>query len=325
MMESRSIPGSDLRSHSHSHSKSSAEAQPEPAFHIERGVTGYVVRGDGADVWRPTLDSALEVRDAMEPLKWRQRPLPRRTGRRSRPPGAVAYGPVQSRRFGRSLGVNLMRPGLTECSFRCVYCEYPRQHCLDPFGDWPTPAGVAMALERAFTRYRQLDSITISGCGEPTRHPQFSAVVGRVLYEARRAQPGVPVRILTNGERAFRPEVRAALDRLDERIVTLDADPERADRPRAHAPLGGIVQGISLLRDFTAQSCFFDGAVSNVGDAAVRRWAELVGELCPRSVQIFTLSRRPAAVDVRPVRAEQLEEIACVLRARTGIEGVVFG
>jgi wyosine [tRNA(Phe)-imidazoG37] synthetase (radical SAM superfamily) len=324
MMESRSIRGSDLQPDSQHHSKSRAKPHPEPAFRIERGVTGYVVRGDHAEVWRPTLDSALEVRDAMEPLKWQRLPLPSRTGRHSRPPGAVAYGPVQSRRFGRSLGINLMRPGVTECAFRCVYCEYPRQSCPDPFGDWPTPAGVAMALERAFTRFRQLDSITISGCGEPTRHPQFSTVVGGVLYVARRAQPGVPVRILTNGERAFRPEIRTALDRLDERIVTLDAAPESADRPSARAPLGGIVQGISLLRDFTAQSCFFDGAVSNVGDAAVRDWAELVGELRPRSVQIFTLSRRPAVVDVRPISADQLEEIACLLRARTGIEGVVF-
>jgi wyosine [tRNA(Phe)-imidazoG37] synthetase (radical SAM superfamily) len=324
MKESRSTGGSDPQSYSHFDSESRASAQSEPVFGIERGVTGYIVRGDDASVWRPTLGSALEVRDAMEPLKSQRRPLPRPPGRRSRPPGAVVYGPVQSRRFGRSLGVNLMRPGLTECAFRCVYCEYPRQSCPDPLGDWPTPAGVAMALERAFTRFRQLDSITISGCGEPTRHPQFSTVVGGVLYVARRAQPGVPVRILTNGERAFRPEVRTALDRLDERIVTLDAAPESADRPSARAPLGGIVQGISLLRDFTAQSCFFDGAVSNVGDAAVRDWAELVGELRPRSVQIFTLSRRPAAVDVQPVAPDQLEEIACVLRARTGIEGVVF-
>lgn len=323
MVESGSIRGSDLPSRS-SQANPRAAARPGPAYHVERGVTGYVVRGDHTCAWRPTLDSARELRDALQPPAGRRRPLPPLRGRPSRPPGAVVYGPVQSRRFGRSLGINLMRPGRTECAFRCVYCEYPRQTCRDPFGDWPTPAGVAMALARAFARYRQLDSITISGCGEPTRHPRFAVVVGRVLYEARRAQPGVPVRILTNGETTHRPEIRAALDRLDERVVTLDADPERSDRPDVAAPLGGIVQGVSLLRDFTAQSCFFDGAVSNVGERAVRDWADLVGELQPRSVQIFTLSRRSATIDARPVSVDQLEEIACVLRARTGIEGAVF-
>jgi wyosine [tRNA(Phe)-imidazoG37] synthetase (radical SAM superfamily) len=236
----------------------------------------------------------------------------------------VVYGPVRSRRFGRSLGINLARPDRTECAFRCVYCEYPRQVCPEAWGEWPTPAAVETALRRGLALSRQLDSITVSGSGEPTRHPRFAEVVGRVLYEARRAQPGIPVRILTNGERAVRPEVRAALDRLDERVVTLDADPECADRPAAGAPLGGIVQGIAQLRDFTAQSCFFDGDVSNVGDAAVLDWADLLGELGPRSVQIFTLSRPPAEGDVRPVPIGRLEEFARTLRERTGLEGVVF-
>ena len=297
----------------------------DPPLRIERAPAGYVVRGGDVRVWKSSFDEAVRAREVLEGPGWVRRPLPRPPGRCSRPPGAVIYGPLESRRLGRSLGVNLMRPGRTVCSFRCVYCEYPRQHCPDAFGDWPTPAGVEEALARALRGCGPLDSITISGSGEPTEHPEFGAIVRRIAGEARRARPGVPVRILTNGANVVRPEVRAALDRLDERIVILDADAKRVDRPDRRSPLGGIVQGLSLLRDFTAQSCFFDGPVSNMGDAAVREWADLLGELRPRCVQIFTLSRRPAVVDVRPVSGARLEEIACVLRARTGIEGAVFG
>jgi wyosine [tRNA(Phe)-imidazoG37] synthetase (radical SAM superfamily) len=296
----------------------------DPQLRIERAPAGYVVRGEDVHVFRSTLDEARATREILESRGREYRPLSRLPGRRSRQPGAVIYGPVRSRRLGRSLGINLMRPGRTVCSFRCVYCEYPRQQCPYPFGDWPTSGGVTKALARAVRGCGPLDSITIAGVGEPTEHPEFEAVVGAILDEAQCLCPRVPLRILTNGANAVRPEVRRALDRLDERIVTVDAAAERVDRPDTHTPLGGIIQGVSLLREFTAQSCFFGGAVSNVGDDAVSEWADLLGEMRPRGVQVFTLARRSATLDARPVSGAQLEEIACVLRERTGIEGVVF-
>jgi wyosine [tRNA(Phe)-imidazoG37] synthetase (radical SAM superfamily) len=246
-----------------------------------------------------------------------------------RPPGAVIYGPLLSRRLGRSLGINLMRPGRTVCSFRCVYCETPRRQCPRPsdswaFADWPTALDVARALALALPGCGPLDSITISGTGEPTEHPDFEAVADSVLRVARRLRRGVPVRILTNGANTVRPTVRRALDRLDERIVIVDADPQHVDRPDPRSPLGGIVQGVSRLRDFTAQSCFVGGAVPNVGEEAVSRWIELLDEMRPRSVQIFTISRRPAQGGARPVSTERLHEIAHALRRRTGIESRVF-
>lgn len=250
---------------------------------------------------------------------------PRVLLRRSRPPGAVVYGPLASRRLGRSLGVNLTPPGCRACNFDCVYCEVPRQAWGEPNGVWwPTPARISEALEIALARSGRLDSITISGAGEPTLHPRFGAAVGAVLSQVRRARPRVPVRILTNGTGAVRPEVRAALDLLDECIVTLDADPEEVNRPQAPAPLGGVIQGVSLLRRVTLQSCFVDGEISNSGDAAVREWADLAGELRPARVQIYTLNRKPAAHDVWPVPLDRLRQIASVLRAQTGIRARVF-
>jgi len=267
----------------------------------------------------------VESRTIASPAPRSRHPLrPAIRGRISRPPGWLVYGPLESRRLGRSLGINLARPGHTSCSFRCVYCEFPREECCDAYAEWPTPSAVGSALAGALSRCGRLDSITISGSGEPTEHPQLAAVVSQVMGEARRARPGVPVRILTNGATAVRPEVRRALGRLDERIVTLDAGAKEVDQPEARSPLGGVLYGISLLRSITVQSCFIDGAVSNVGDETVCEWADILGELRPQAVQVFTMSRRPAALDVRPVSVAQLDEIAGVLRERTGIEAQVF-
>lgn len=260
----------------------------------------------------------------MERMERMHSPLAPLSGRRSRVPGSVIYGPIESRRLGRSLGINLMRPGRTVCAFRCVYCEYPRQTCPEPFGEWPTPRGVMAALGRELRTCGPLDSITISGAGEPTDHPDFEVVVGAILGEARRQRPHVPVRILTNGANVTRAHVRRALDRLDERIVMVDAAAEKVDRPDARSPLGGIIQGVALLRDFTAQSCFFDGEISNVDEEAVREWTDRLGEMQPRRVQIFTPCRPPASFQLRPVPRAQLEEIARVLWQRTGIESSVY-
>jgi len=225
------------------------------------------------------------------------------------------YGPVPSRRLGRSLGVDLTPPSRPACNFDCVYC--PATRCEGP-GGWPSPGEVASALANALPRVGPLDSITISGRGEPTLHPRFGAVVSSVVSEARRGT-GVPVRILSNGSRAVDPVVRRALDLLDERIVKLDAAPERVERPAASAPFGAMLHAWTLLRDFTLQSCFIEGDVSNVDEESLSRWLELVAELRPRGVHVHTIDQPGRVAGVRAVAPERLREIAERVRAQAGV------
>jgi wyosine [tRNA(Phe)-imidazoG37] synthetase (radical SAM superfamily) len=297
---------------------------PAPRWRVERAPLGYWVLGDGLTIWEATLDEAVERREELEWPGWRYAPLPPPPGLPSTPFAGVVYGPLASRRLGRSLGVNLLPAGRRVCSFACAYCEFSREPERGSRARWPTPDDVAAALGEALSRVGPIDSITISGHGEPTLHPRFDAAVSAILGEAQRAGPQTPVRILTNGSRAVLAHVRRALDRLDERIVKLDADAERVNRPARDAPLGALLHALSLLRDVTLQSCFVDGAISNVGGGAVREWADLVAELEPRGVQIYTLDRPAAQADVRPVSAARLEEIAALLRSRTGIEAEVY-
>src|SRR5574337_1115413 len=98
----------------------------------------------------------------------------------------LVYGPLHSRRLGRSLGVNLLGTGAKRCSFNCRYCQcgwtaQPIRQVTDSLTDLPTGDQVAEALE---TRLRQLrhervaiDVITFSGNGEPTLHPELQAIV----------------------------------------------------------------------------------------------------------------------------------------------------
>lgn len=229
----------------------------------------------------------------------------------------IVYGPMRSRRLGRSLGIDITPAGCRVCNFQCVYCLYPRQ-AGGRRPRWPTPEQVAACLRAALPRAGALDSITISGHGEPTLHPRFPEVVDAILGEARRQQPEVPVRILTNGSGAVFPAIRAALDRLDERIVKLDAEPEGTSGRKSG--YGAILFGLLGLRDVTLQSCFFEGSGSNSGDESIEEWAALVAEVQPRAVQIYTIDRDPAQSDARPLAQARLARIAQRLKARTGIE-----
>jgi wyosine [tRNA(Phe)-imidazoG37] synthetase (radical SAM superfamily) len=295
---------------------------PSPRFRIERAPAGYRVIGPDLLIWEPSLGEAEERRAELEVGWWRHAAAPP-AARAEDDAESLVYGPVASRRLGRSLGVNLTPAGCRLCTFDCVYCAWGGLPRSTAGASWPAPREIAAALAEALARVGPLDSITLSGHGEPTLHPRFPEVVAAVLELARAVRPGVAVRILTNASHAMRPEIRAALDRLDERIVKLDADAERVERPGRRQPLGALLAGLALLRDVTLQACFVEGEAANTGERSVFEWVELVAELAPRAVQIYTIDRQPAQAGILPAGAARLEEIACALRARTGIEASV--
>ncbi|MGN1210019.1 MAG: radical SAM protein, partial [Duodenibacillus sp.] len=91
------------------------------------------------------------------------------------------FGPVQSRRLGRSLGINLLPADGKLCSFDCVYCECGLNGERVPREKMPSRACVASELERTLSAMRDkgetLDALTFAGNGEPTGHPEFLAIV----------------------------------------------------------------------------------------------------------------------------------------------------
>jgi len=294
------------------------QARP-PRYRVERSPQGYRVVGPALLIWEPSLGEALGRRDEIEGGAVHHAPGREPVGAAHFAAGSV-YGPIESRRLGRSLGISLTPPGRRVCDLDCVYCAWGGHAAVSPEpAPWPRPSEIAAALSRALPCAGRLDSITISGFGEPTLHPEFPAVVGAIRGAAA-ARPGVPLRILTNAARAWQPAIRAALERLDERIVKIDAAPERIERPASRAALALRLATIAQLADVTVQACFVAGAVPNTDPASVGRWLDRLADLRPRAVQLYTIDLPAARPGVLPVTREQLEEIACRLRARTGIE-----
>lgn len=112
------------------------------------------------------------------------------------------FGPVPSRRLGRSLGVDLCP--LKTCSLNCIFCQLGPTSCRTVVRKSYTPAEtVCSELKDWFSSYGRADYITLSGSGEPTLHSRFGEILEFVSQNS-----SIPTALLTNGTMLFLPEVR---------------------------------------------------------------------------------------------------------------------
>ncbi len=251
----------------------------------------------------------------------------------------IVYGPVRSRRLGRSLGVNLLPLGMKVCNMNCAYCQYGwtrgegrrTARRAKPRG-WPTPAGIEAAvadrLERAALEDEILDRLTVAGHGEATLHPDFEEIAKRLEAVRDRFAPGIKLAILSNSTTATWPDVQSGLAHFDERFMKLDAgDPITYARINGPGPsVTDIVEALATLPPVIVQSMFVtdgEGKVDNTTEGAVTEWVAAVRKVKPSHVHIFTINRAPAAEYLRPVAARRLREIAEHLRS-AGISADVF-
>jgi wyosine [tRNA(Phe)-imidazoG37] synthetase (radical SAM superfamily) len=248
---------------------------------------------------------------------------------------SIVFGPYDSRRFGRSLGVNPLPPGSRVCNFDCIYCEcangsWPMKWELRP--QFPTPKDVHDALRDAYTVgvecLGELDAITIAGNGEPTLSPHLDTIVDIVNAARDRDWPQARTVILSNGTTCHKPTVRSALAKLDERVIKLDAGTnwilDELNRPEGKLSITELIRRISNLPDIIIQSMFVHGPVDNTGPAEIEAWTGSIAKLRPLSVQIYSLDRMPAKDWVRQVPRQELERIAEYVETNTGIPAHIF-
>lgn len=235
----------------------------------------------------------------------------------------LTYGPVRSRRLGCSLGINLFPGDEKRCPFDCVYCQYgwtPRTalHLDGAVIHLPTPRDVEAAVSRALERLPEPPLyLTFSGNGEPTLHPDFPEMVDRVVTVRNRLGGGMRTAVLSNSARVAEPDIRAALGRLDVRIMKLDCGTEedfrRYNRPAPGLSLEGITEGLrslAALSPVTIQSLITAGADGNMPCDNALAWVDRLRRIRPAAVQLYSLDRGHPASDLRPASRSELERLA---------------
>lgn len=227
----------------------------------------------------------------------------------------MVYGPVQSRRLGVSLGVNLLPQHSKICSFDCPYCQCGFNTPRAAGSRWPSPDEVVHSLARALPRLpAPPDWITFSGNGEPTLHPRFPTVVDRVLAIRTEVAPKTRVAILSNGLTAHQRTTRAALMRLDSRIMKFDPGPmERVNGAAYDADQ--VATAYRELKPYTVQAMVVKGnGWDGSNEASVAAWLPRLVRADPDAVQLCSLARPPADASVHNVPRERLDEMAMAIR-----------
>ena len=238
----------------------------------------------------------------------------------------VIYGPVDSRRLGRSLGINLLPTSYKLCAFDCIYCQYGRTKVLTAKAEeesFPTVEVVLHKVKEALRQVPDLNYVTFSGNGESTLHPRFHELVKGVVHLREELRPEVKTAILSNSALVGEEEVREALAKLDLCIMKLDAgDPltwQAINRPAPSLDFETVIAGLRELDRVTIQSLILDGPVQNVRGKPFDRWAETLASIAPQEVQIYTTDRPVAEAKVEKVPKAILLEMAREAEARTGI------
>jgi len=248
----------------------------------------------------------------------------------------LTYGPVRSRRLGRSLGINLFPGDKKRCPFDCVYCQYgwtPRTavHLDRDVLHLPTPHEVEAAVSRTLESLTEPPAyLTFSGNGEPTLHPDFPEMVDRLVTLRNRLGGGMRTAVLSNSARVTEPDIRGALARLDVRIMKLDCGTEevfrRYNRPAAGLSLEGVMEGLRSLAagsPVTIQALFTAGADGNMTSDNVSAWVERLRKIKPAAVQLYSLDRGHPAGDLRSASGAELGRLAEAAGA-AGIPVTVF-
>ena len=231
----------------------------------------------------------------------------------------IAFGPVHSRRLGSSLGVNLLPAHGKLCNFDCIYCECGWNK--DGAGDrsMPSPedvrAALADKLEKCSREGIGIDSITFSGNGEPTLNPAFADIIDIVLELRDRYYPKAKVSVLSNATMVGKKDIFNALRKVDNPILKIDASSTEGvmliNRPAGHYDLLETVENLKRFEgDFILQTMFLKAPEFDSADEAnLAAWMELVKELRPREIMVYTLDRETPEKDLTKYSVDEMTKM----------------
>ena len=221
------------------------------------------------------------------------------------------YGPVPSRRLGRSLGVDIVPFKL--CSLDCVYCQLGKTLTKTvERGDYVPIEGVLAEIKQTLAQHVEVDYISIAGSGEPTLHARLGELIDGIKQVT-----DIPVAIITNGTLFYLPDVRKDCAKADVVMPSLDAADEETFR-RINHPCQGInlekvISGLCAFREefhglIWLEVFFVEGM--NTGPEQIARIKDAIERIRPDKVQLNTAVRPTAYRGVKRVDTETLERIA---------------
>ncbi|HPT14049.1 MAG TPA: radical SAM protein [Bacteroidales bacterium] len=250
----------------------------------------------------------------------------------------IVFGPVKSRRFGISLGINLLPLDSKLCSYDCIYCEcgltgHKAGHKPRLFA----AAEIKNSLQQRFKALAEEllapDNITFAGNGEPTLHPEFATIIDDTIALRNCYFPKAKITVLSNATMLNRPAVVEALKKIDNNVLKLDAGTNETfraiNRPLSPVTLEDVVKRLmGFGGDLTIQTLFLRGSIGdkridNTTDKEVNLWLEHLSRIRPALVMLYPIDRRTPFATLEKVSENELKVLAEKVEA-IGLKAEVF-
>ena len=255
----------------------------------------------------------------------------------------TVFGPIFSRRLGSSLGINLLPEKGKICNFDCIYCECGWNRDGRDDTVLPTAEKVRTDLERMLRKLSvgsgqcvvdsatqndgtqlpttncqlptPVDSITFSGDGEPTLNPEFPQIIDDTLRLRDQYYPSAKVSVLSNATRVHIPEVFAALRKVDNPIMKIDAPTNelvaKINNPAPGYDVQRVIEALKQFKgDFVLQTCMlrspdFDSSRPEV----VEPMMDIVRLLRPREWMVYTIDRPTPMQDLQKFSPQEMKTL----------------
>ena len=223
----------------------------------------------------------------------------------------IIFGPVNSRRFGKSLGIDLS-PSSKQCNFDCVYCELKGAKTVGKMKDVVSVQDVIAALKAALKKHKDLDVITITANGEPTLYPYLD----ELILEINKIKQDNKLLILSNGANIVDKNIANALSNIDIVKLSLDCASKKCfkkiDRPYSSIDLDKVIESMKSFSEKYRGSLVIEVLLVkgiNDKDEEFEKLNSILNEIKPDRVDISTIDR-PPAYNVQRVETSRLKELS---------------
>lgn len=229
-------------------------------------------------------------------------------------PSSIIFGPVTSRRFGISLGVDLSPKG-KQCNFDCLYCELAKAKPVASMEEVVPLEEVIDAIKEGLRAHPQSTFITLTANGEPTLYPHLEALIKAIkaLHVKQK------ILLLSNGSTIMMPHVQRAIRDVDVVKLSLDSVMPKAfqklDRPHKGIDVAQVVEGMEAFAKTFPHTLILEIlVVKGVNDTPEEFKAlnAVIGRIKPARVDVGTIAR-PPAYGVLGVGEEELRALAALI------------
>ncbi len=223
----------------------------------------------------------------------------------------IVFGPIYSRRFGKSLGIDLS-PSTKQCNYDCIYCELDRAKTTDRQTDPISVEQIIAAVREGLDKHPNIDVLTITANGEPTLYPHL----GELIDKVNKIKGNVRTLILSNGSTISDHKIQEALLKIDIVKLSLNCANQkclkRIDRIHEGIDIEQIKAGMLEFRSRSTNPLIIEILiVKGINDkpAEIKELNDFLLRLRPERIDLGTIDRPPAYA-AKPVDYETLYSLS---------------